>query len=1084
MSAPAYAELQVTSHFTFLEGASSPDELMTTAVRQGLAALAITDRNSLAGVVRAHVAARKHGLPLVIGCRLDLEDAPSLLAYPTDRAAYGRLSQLLSRGKRRAAKGACHLRLADVTEAAPGQIFVLLPPVRHDRASRQAFRDSIAGVRAALGGQPLYLALHRLFRGDDLAWLGWLADCAARHGLPLVATNDVLYHLPERRPLADVMTCIRDRTTIHDAGLALGLNAERHLKTPAEMARLFADYPHALAATLDIVAACRFDLAQLAYEYPDEPVPPGKTAQQHLEELAWAGAAVKFPAGVPESVRQTIDKELRLIAARDYAPFFLTVHDIVAFARSRDILCQGRGSSANSVVCFCLGITAVNPTEVALLFERFVNEERREPPDIDVDFEHERREEVIQYIYERYGRARAGLAATVIHYRPRSAIRDVGKAMGLSEDVVTALAGTIWGSWAGDGIADQRIRALGLDPREPLLARTVALANELLGCPRHLSQHVGGFVLTRGPLEATVPIGNAAMAGRTFIEWDKDDIEALGILKVDVLALGMLTCLRKGLQLLAQHHGRDVRLATIPREDPATYDMLCRGDSIGVFQVESRAQMNMLPRLKPRCYYDLVIQVAIVRPGPIQGDMVHPYLRRRDGLEEIDLPGPAPAHGPASELRDVLGRTLGVPLFQEQAMKVAMVAAEFSAAEANGLRYAMATFRHKGTIGDFERRFIDRMIARGYAPDFARRCFDQIKGFGDYGFPESHAASFAILVYASAWLKCHYPDVFCAALLNAQPMGFYAPAQIVRDARDHGVPVLPPDINHADWDCTLVARPGHRHHAVRLGLRLITGLGREAAERLMAARASRPFASLDDLQRRARLPVGLVETLATADACGSLGLDRRQALWAARALARARPLPLFEQAGEAIAEPSVVLPALSAGEQVVEDYRSLRLSLKGHPLAFLREAYRHDGVSSCARAQQARDGSRLNVAGLVLVRQRPGTASGVVFMTIEDETGICNVVVWPKVMEKYRAIVMGSRLVRVRGRIQRLDATPGGAQPAVPVVHLVAASLTAHDVDLLRLGESPLAASPTQTAPLNRSHPRDVRIIPRSRDFH
>ena len=830
----SYAELDVTTNFSFLRGGSHAEELVATAKALGLAAIAVTDRNTLAGVVRAHLAAKDVGLKFIVGVRLDLEDAPSLLAYPKDRDAYGRLCRLLTLGQRRAEKGKCTLYLADVAAHAEGLIFIAVPPDDIDpspckgevggqatpvnpqpgpprdrgREKELAFETQLRRIKETLPPHtPLFLAARHSYRGDDRARIAALADLAKRTGTPLIATGGVLYHTPHRRPLQDVLTCIREKCTIGEAGFRLEANAERHLKPAHEIARLFAGYEDALHRSIEIAQACRFSLDELKYEYPDEPVPQGKTPQSHLEELTWEGANWRFPNGIPTHVRITLEKELALVAELQYAPYFLTVHDIVHYARSRDILCQGRGSAANSAICYCLAITNVDPTEIDLLFERFVSPERKEPPDIDVDFEHERREEVIQYIYARYGRDRAGLAATVISYRGRSAVREVGKALGLSEDTVAALATTIWGL-SNKGLPEAYVRQAGLDPSDPLLACCLELTQELLGFPRHLSQHVGGFVLTRGPLCEVVPIGNGAMADRTFIEWDKDDLDALGLLKVDVLGLGMLTCIRKGFALLKAHYGKEVTLGTVPRDDPAVYDMLCKADSIGVFQVESRAQMNMLPRLKPRCFYDLVIEVAIVRPGPIQGDMVHPYLRRRSGVEAIDFPSPHPEHGPKDELRQVLGKTMGVPLFQEQAMRLAMVAAKFTGSEANELRRAMATFRRRGTIDRLRDKMVGRMVERGYPQDFAERCFNQIKGFGEYGFPESHAASFAHLVYVSSWLKCHYPAAFAAALLNSQPMGFYAPAQIVRCARDHGVEAREADVNASLWDCTL--EPGQK----------------------------------------------------------------------------------------------------------------------------------------------------------------------------------------------------------------------------------------------------------------------------------
>jgi error-prone DNA polymerase len=971
-----YAELAATSNFSFLRGASHPEELVRAAHAHGYAALGIADRNSLAGVVRGHLEAKACGLAYRVGCRLVTQDGLELLCYPTDREAYGRLSRLLSLGKRRAPKGDCWISLEDIAAHAQGQIFILIPP----DAPPNGYAREVQRLAQTLAA-PLYLAAALRHRGDDRARLNRLARIATQAATPLVAVGDLLTHSPARKPLADVLACIRTGVTVDTAGFGLEAHAERYPKPVAELARLYRGHAEALARTRAIAAACTFSLDELVYEYPDEPVPDGLTPQAHLEQLVWAAASSALPRGIPDKVRRLLGHELSLIGQLGYAPYFLTVHDIVRFARSQGILCQGRGSAANSAVCFYLGITSVDPTQIDLLFERFISPERKEPPDIDVDFEHERREEVIQYIYQRYGRHRAGLTATVICYRPRSAIRDVGKALGLSADVTAALAGQVWGSWGGPESL-LRAKEAGLDATDPKLAQAIALATELVGFPRHLSQHVGGFVLTKRSLEEVVPIGNAAMAERTFIEWDKDDIDALGILKVDVLALGMLTCIRKSFALIEKHYGRRLALNALPREDPRVYDMLCRADSIGVFQVESRAQMNMLPRLKPRCFYDLVIEVAIVRPGPIQGDMVHPYLRRRDGLEHVNYPSPALEHGDPDELRRVLEKTLGVPLFQEQAMRIAIEAAHFSGGEANQLRRAMATFRRRGEMERYQEMMVSRMIARGYDPAFAAACFDQIKGFGDYGFPESHAASFAHLVYVSAWLKRHYPDVFCAALLNAQPMGFYAPAQLVRCAVDHGVTVLPPDVNESTWDSRL-ERPG----VVRLGLRQVDGLG-ETAGRVIAAEA--PFVDMDDLWRRTGLAPALLEKLAQADAFGSLGLSRRQALWGVRGIKSAKPLPLFAAFGEGVSEPAAALPLMPKPQEVVEDYRSLRLSLKAHPLSFLRARYAQQGLLTCAQTQHIRDGAVVRLAAAVLVRQRPGSAKGVCFMTLEDETGIAN----------------------------------------------------------------------------------------------
>ena len=1126
MTHPAYAELHAISNFSFLEGASHPEELVAQAKALGLSALAITDRNTLAGVVRAHVAAKEAGLRLIIGVRLDLEDAPSLVCLPSDRKAYGRLCRLLSLGQGRAIKGQCSLTLADVSNHAEGQNFIVLPPSYGElrkilSPQNRGFQHDLRRIKHVMGVTPVYLAASSDYGGDDCARLAALAALAEREHVLLVATNAVRLHAPQRRRLADVLACVRAGKVITEAGFILPANAERHIKPPAAMARLFKDYPTALARTLEIARACTFSLDELVYEYPDEPVPVGKEPDAHLADLTRVGAAERFPDGLPPRVAETLQRELALIAQMKYAPYFLTVYDIVRFARGRGILCQGRGSAANSVACYCLGITSVNPTEVDLLFERFITLERREPPDIDVDFEHERREEVIQYIYQRYGRDRAGLAATVISYRARSAVRDVGKAMGLSEDTLTALAGMVWGTRSGGALPEKHVWEAGLDPADPLLASVLELADDLIGFPRHLSQHVGGFVLTRGPLIEVVPVGNGAMADRTFIEWDKNDLAAVGLLKVDVLALGMLTCIHRAFDLIARHYDQHFTLANIPREDPAVYDMLCRADSIGVFQVESRAQMNMLPRLKPRTFYDLVIEVAIVRPGPIQGDMVHPYLRRRDKLEAEHYPSPSPEHGDVNELRQILGKTKGIPLFQEQAMRIAMDAAKFSDAEVNELRKAMATFRRRGTIGLLEEKMVSRMVARGYDPGFAARCFSQIKGFGEYGFPESHAASFALLVYVSSWLKCHYPEVFACALLNSQPMGFYAPAQIVRDAREHGVEVRPVDVSVSAWDSTLeppsaalavwqkCGRP-KCGFPIRLGLRQVDGMGELEADRIVAARAVGkeaesvlPFAALPDFMGSTRVKRGTLDRLAAADAFRSLGLDRREALWEAQALTPVDTLPLFAWGAtqEAGCEPPVDLEAMALSEHVVADYQTLRLSLKAHPMSFLRlqlDALPKRRVLPAVALASVKNGARVSVAGVVLVRQRPGSAKGVVFMTLEDETGVTNAVVWPKTLERYRRVVMSARLILIHGRVQRHE----------NIIHIVSEvledrsdwlSLLADGASLMKLPiaradevlrPEPGSARGSQTDPprlLPRSgpmHPRGERIIPKSRDFH
>jgi error-prone DNA polymerase len=1008
-----YAELQVTTNFSFLEGASHAGELVNQASFLGIKALAITDRNTLAGVVQAHVAAKTTALRIIVGARLDFRDGPSALCLPTDRKAYSHLSQLISLGRRRAPKGACWIEWPDFLERIEGQQVILLPPRQFDSVFEARLSDLSSQI-----GDNLSLGLSRLHRSDDKRRLAALSDLAKRTGIAIVATNDVLYHRPERRILQDVLTCIRHGCTIDVAGRRLQPNAERHLKSATQMAKLFRDYPDAIARSIEIADRCRFSLDELRYDYPDETRGNSRSPQEELTRLTWAGAAERYPAGVPSKVEAQLRHELGLIERVGYAPYFLTVHDIVRYARSRDILCQGRGSAANSAVCFCLGITSVDPSKMDLLFERFISEERREPPDIDVDFEHERREEVIQYIYERFGRERAALTATVIHYQPRSALREVGKVMGLSVDTIDRMSKTLLG-WGRDGIDEAQIAEAGLDPSADRLKLAINLARELVGFPRHLSQHVGGFVITQGPLADLVPIENAAMDDRTIIQWDKDDIDALGILKIDILALGMLTCIRKAFDLIERHHGRRLTLATLPQDDPAVYDMLCRADSIGVFQVESRAQMTMLPRLKPRTFYDLVIEVAIVRPGPIQGDMVHPYLRRRNGEEAVSYP--------SKDLEQVLGKTLGVPLFQEQAMKIAIVAGGFTPSEADQLRRAMATFRKVGTIGLFQQKLIDGMVANGYAREFAENCFRQIEGFGEYGFPESHAASFALLVYVSAWLKCHYPAAFAAALLNSQPMGFYAPAQIVRDARDHRVEVRPIDVNHSDWDNTL--EPVARSTALRLGLRQIKGAREPDMTRLVANRGD-GYPGLRDVWRRASLTLPVLELLARADAFGSLGLNRRQAHWAIRGLGE-KPLPLFEFGDSITAqgsnlppvetglEPDVSLPSQTIGEHVVQDYREISLTLRPHPLALLRSQLKPLGIVQARDLATLPENRPIKLAGLVLVRQRPGTASGVIFATIEDETGVGNIVIWPKVFQQYRRAVLASRLLCVTGKVQR-----------------------------------------------------------------
>jgi error-prone DNA polymerase len=1116
MNTAVYAEIGITTNFSFLRGGSHPQAYVHQASELRLPVIGIADHNTLAGVVRAYSELEnpdvKYKPKLLIGSRLVfMDDTPDVLVYPRDRAAYGRLCQLLTRGKRGddTEKGECHLKLDDLLEFAEGQLLALMLPHRFETEKALQVLGRLQRSRA----DGVWLAASLLYRGDDRRRLARLQRIAATATVPLLATNEVLYHHPARRRLQDVLTCIREKTTIDAIGKRLEANAERYLKPADEMARLFRDVPEAIAETMRFAGRIHFSLAQLKYQYPDEPVPPGKTAQRHLEDLTWQGAHKRFPVRISPKTKKVLHKELRLIRKLGYAHYFLTVHDIVRYAREQKILCQGRGSAANSAVCYVLDITSVDPTKVDLLFERFISKERLEPPDIDVDFEHSRREEVMQYVYKRYGRHRAAIIATVIHYRPRSAIRDVGKALGLTEDVTAALADTVWGSW-GEDLNEMQVRQAGLDPRNPMIELAVELASELIEFPRHLSQHVGGYVLTQDRLDTYVPIGNAAMDDRTFIEWDKDDVDAMNMMKVDVLALGMLTCIRKSFDLIEQHKGARYELADIKsKDDDEVYQMLQQGESLGVFQVESRAQMNMLPGLKPRTFYDLVIEVAIVRPGPIQGDMVHPYLRRRNGQEKVSYPSPSSAHGDKDELRRVLHKTLGVPLFQEQAMRIAIEAAKFTPEEANGLRRAMATFRNVGTIGKFESKLINNMIARGYTPEFAKSCFDQIKGFGSYGFPESHAASFAQLVYVSSWLKRFHPDAFCCGLLNSQPMGFYAPAQIVGDARKNGVEVRAIDVSFSYAQNTLEEKSG-TYHAVRLGFRQIDGFrwvdpdeeflrlkggkpkAEDWAERIVAARQRRPFTSLEDFARDTALPKRALILLADADAFRSIGLDRRAALWAVRRLPDDVPLPLFEFsiAREQPDENTQPLPLMPLPEQVVADYQTIRLSLKGHPMEFLRPMFAGEGVIACDGVCHDRDKQYVRCAGVVLVRQRPGSAKGVVFMTLEDETGIANIVVWPKVMERFRKEVMGARLVLVEGHIQ--------SSPE-QVTHLVAERLSDRSRDLVNLANDALSrkhavpAGPALVEPLHDDrrqhpdnpaqkirHPRNVRILPQSRDFH
>jgi error-prone DNA polymerase len=1046
MSAPAYAEFAVQSNFSFLRGASKPEELVVAAELQKFTAIGLADRNTVAGVVRAWQQAKAGSIAYHPGCRLVFCDGtPDVLAYPQDRKGWGHLCRMLTQANMRdeSDKGDPRLYRNDLLEWGDLISLAILPDLAK---SGEETLDLLGALRSRFG-RDIRLAVAPAYAGNDRFRLEQAAALAAAARLPLMAVNDVLYHTAERRRLQDVLTAIRLNIPVSQAGYELALNAERHLKPPAEMARLFRRHSQALDETLRFAESLSFSLQDLQYNYPDEPTESGLEPQAELERLTWEGAAIRYPDGVPERVRNFILHELRVVEKLNYARYFLTVHDIVKFARSQKILCQGRGSAANSVICYCIGITDVGPDIIDCLFERFISEKRGEPPDIDVDFEHERRDEVIAYIYEKYSQKRTALAASVVTYRGRSALREVAKAMGLSDDVRSALSGSIWG-WSASELGDKESKAGGLDQADPVSRHVIECANEIMSFPRHLSQHVGGFVITRDRLDEIVPIIKTAMDERKMVEWDKDDLDAVKILKVDVLALGMLSCLRRAFHLLEAHYpardpyGRPLVLATIPAEDPHVYDMICRADTLGVFQIESRAQMSMLPRLKPRTFYDLVIEVAIVRPGPIQGDMVHPYLRRRMGKEEAVYPKP--------ELKEILGKTLGVPLFQEQAMKIAIVAGGFQPDEADQLRRAMATFKRTGTIGNYKLRMIEGMVSRGYERDFAERCFKQIEGFGEYGFPESHAAAFALLVYASCWFKTYYPDVFCAAILNAQPMGFYAPAQLVRDARDHGVEIREVDVNLSGWDCTLEeaafdrADIHERHagmrgiiqtkYAVRLGFRQIKGLGDKRMDAFVERRGG-GYRSVRDIWLRSGLNVGEIEKLAEADAFRSLGLDRRAALWAVRALdagSAAERLPLFDQPEIRLPdnEPETRLPVMPLGQHVIHDYRSLGLSLKAHPVAFLRRRLDQLGVTPNAELGRVRDGRRVTVAGLVLVRQRPGKGNAI-FLTLEDDKAVANIIIWERSFERFRPVVMGSKFIRVTGKLQHES----------DVIHIVAESI-------------------------------------------
>ena len=1102
-----YSELQATSHFCFLRGASSCEELFTTAAQMEMPALGITDRNSVAGLVRALYATEEIerdsclAIRLIAGCRLDLVSGASLLVWPETLAGWTRLTNLLTRGNQRAdpkkgEKGRCFLHWEDVADHAAGLVASLVP-------GRDGALDQELRWMANIFGGEGHVCLTHQRRPDDARRLFDTGQQARRYGLTPLATGDVLYHHPDRRVLQDVVSAIREKRTIDALGLKRERSADRCLQPPAEMARRFARHPDALAAVEAVVERCTFSLRELRYQYPEERVMSGRSPQAALEHLARGAMdallSLPDPDRAPDArYRDLLAYELRLVEQMDYAPYFLTVNSIVSYARSQDILCQGRGSVANSMICYVLGITSIDPVRHELLFERFISPDRREPPDIDIDFEHERREEVIQWIYEQYGHDHAALTAVVSRFRARGSVREVGKVLGLPEDMTAALAGQVWG-WSEEGVADRHVDALNLDRTDPRLALTLELARALIGAPRHLSQHPGGFVLTRDPLHDLVPVQPAAMEKRWVVEWEKEDIEELGLMKVDILGLGMLGCMRRAFDLLAQHKGLALTLASpeLQTDDTATFAMIQKADTLGVFQIESRAQMAMLPRMLPTCFYDIAIQVAIVRPGPIQGDMVHPYLKRREQLRanpdiQFDYPSPA--------LKGVLQKTLGVPLFQEQAMKVAIEGAGFTPARADALRKAMATFKYTQGVGQFKTELMEGMARNGIDPTFAEKLVRQIEGFGSYGFPESHAASFAKIAYASSWMKCHHPDVFCAALLNAQPMGFYAPAQIVRDAKDHGVEVLPVCVLESGWDTRIVqplslSPSGEREGPLplRLGLRIVHGVSALDAELILAARTRAPFTSVEDLWRRSGVPLATLEKLARADAFAGMGLNRRQALWAIRGLGE-KPLPLLD--GIERREQPVALVPLTAGREVVEDYRATQLTLRQHPLHFLRATLTRERVIPCARLRETKDGRRIEVAGIILVRQKPGSAKGVLFITIEDETGVANIILWPDRFEAQRTVVMSSAMISVTGVVQREG----------EVIHVIADRIhdrtamlrTVGDIDVPKLarpghGGSPDRGEPGWKGPRPRSDyhppfrtgcdPEDVIPI-KSHDFH
>ena len=1030
-----YAEIYAKTNFSFLEAASHPEELVRRAAELEYKAIGIADRNSLAGVVRAHMAAKEAGIKLLVGAEIVPDDAATVVLLPTDRVAYGRLCRLITEGRRRAEKGECLIYFDDVVDHADGLLACVVPEM--EITSR--FRRDLSEYRNLFGDR-CYLAGALHYGPDDCRRLDELSKVARKARVPLVATGAVRYHVPERQALQDVLTAVRHHGTVAEVTEHLYANAERYLKSPEQMEALFADAPDAVHRTLEIADRIEFSLDQLRYEYPEELAPEGQTPNEHLRRLAWAGARKRYAGGVPAKVRGLLEHELDLIEELHYEAYFLTVWDLVRFARGRDILCQGRGSAANSAVCYCLGVTAVDPDRVDLLFERFVSRERDEAPDIDVDFEHERREEVLQYLYEKYGRERAGMTAEVITYRPRSAVRDVGKALGLSLDRVDNLAKRIE-HFSSEPEMAQRCREAGIDPDSVVGGQLIELVDQLVGFPRHLSQHTGGMVMTQGPLCEMVPIENAAMLDRTVIQWNKDDLDELGILKVDCLALGMLTAIRKCFDLIKEHEGEAFTLATVPPEDPQVYAMIRKADTMGVFQIESRAQMSMLPRLKPRCFYDLVIEVAIVRPGPIQGNMVHPYLRRRNGEEEVTFPN--------DSVREVLEKTLGVPLFQEQAMRLAVVAAGFTPGEADQLRRAMGAWRRPGVIDEFRRKLIEGMQSNGFTQEYAEAIFRQIRGFGDYGFPESHAASFALLVYVSCWLKCHHQAAFTAALLNSQPMGFYAPAQLIRNARDHGVEVRPVDVNHSDWDCTLekVERQiatrnasedgenttsilacvsgwcdgepneSNSNLALRLGMRLLRGMSQAYGETIEQVRRSGPFHSMEEFTRRTGLSRAVATRLAKAGAFKSFGLNRRDALWHALGQDK-KELPLFD-ALPLESDEATALPEMQPVEEMLADYRNLGMTLGKHPMGFLRPALDEMNIARADDLRVLPKDRPVAVAGVVLVRQRPGTAKGITFVTLEDETGVANLIIRPEVWKRFRNVALRANILLVRGRLQR-----------------------------------------------------------------